>query len=91
MEYNVKIVRNHQLIAKKIKNEFIVLDANRGRLYRLNETAQMIWSYSNKSRTMNEIIQKIIIEFSIEPKKAEKDVTQFINRYLNTLFFTVKK
>lgn len=85
------IIRNHQTIAKKIQNEFIIIDPNKGNLFKLNTTAQAIWKYTRIQKSVKEIVHYIVNEFSVSEKKAQEDVIQFINKHLNILFFVINK
>lgn len=88
---NTEIIRNQQIIAKKIRGEFITLDANRGNLYRLNATAQAIWKSARVPKSIKDIVEEIVREFAVDRKKVVKEVVQFVNQHLDSLFFIVKK
>lgn len=93
MKINVKteIIRNNNAIAKKVKGDFIVIDVNKGALYRLNPTAQAIWKQTKVHKSVAQIIKEVTADFSVDKKRAEKETIQFIKRYLNSLFFIAQK
>lgn len=86
MNQHVILIRNNQIIARQIDGEFVVLDINVGKLYKLNPTAKIIWRFLAKPRTVDEIVERIINEFDISEKIARKEVSQFVNENLGTLF-----
>ncbi len=85
------IIRNKRVIAKKIGGEFIVLDANTGRLYRLNPTAEFVWKCLSKPRSLHDIVESITSEFLVDKQAATKDISLFIQTYLGKLFFVSVK
>ena len=86
---NTYISRNSSLISRKIRNEFIIFDPVKGKLYQLNPTAEIIWKYLRKKRKFTEIVDKITKEFDSSKKDAKKDVQKFIKTYLKTLFYII--
>lgn len=84
------ICRNKNVITKKIQNEFIVLDAAAGKLYKFNSTAEVIWKYLWRPRSLREITEKIIAEFLVNQPTAETEASEFIKKHLNKLFFLSK-
>lgn len=88
MNKNTKIVRNPNVIAKDISQEFIIIDPQTGNLYRLNETAKQIWKSTRTPKTIDLIIEDINSKFSTN-KKSEKEIVNFIQKHLNSLFYTV--
>ena len=89
MNPNTKIVRNPNVIAKKVNGEFIILDPNHGNLYNLNQTAQQIWNLTRRPLTIAQIIEQVNSKFLIENQKSKLEIIDFINKHLNSLFFTV--
>lgn len=84
-----KIVRNNQVIVKRVKHDLIILDPTKGNLYKLNSTAQAIWRTTKVPKTFEAIINTVTSKFSIDKKQAKKDIKQFINHHLNDLFIIV--
>lgn len=85
------IIRSNKVIARKISNEFIILDASRGSLYKLNSTAQAIWKSTRLKKSVKEIIKTISENFNISKKEIKEDVIQFVGKHLDILFYTVGK
>lgn len=80
-------IRNKQIIARQIQGEFVVLDINAGKLYKLNETAKVIWKFLAKPRSTTEIVEKVVTKFDVQEKVAKKEVQLFVNEHLGSLFF----
>lgn len=45
----------------------------------LNKTATRIWELIDGKNSKEDLIQKIIKEYDVEPKKAESEVKKFLN------------
>ena len=84
------IKRINGYVSKKIDDEYIVFDINKGKVYELNITAEYLWKYLWKPRKIMELITKIAVKFKISPIKAEKDIHFFISEYQNKLFYLKK-
>jgi len=82
----MKISRIRRLIAKKIDKEFIVFDTEKGRVFELNPTAELIWKSLSGWIEINELVRKIQREFAVKKTKVEKDVNAFVKKYSNKLF-----
>lgn len=89
MNLNTIVVRNPNVISKKVNGEFIILDPNHGNLYNLNETAYHIWKLTRRPVKISEVIEQVKAKFSVDSKAAQKQIEDFINKYSNTLFYKV--
>ncbi len=81
-----KIVRNKNLITRRIEGDFIILDVAKEKFYTLNSTALAIWKILIKPQTLDEITEAISIKFEIPQQKARKDVENFLNKFKGKLF-----
>lgn len=82
----MKIRRINRLIAKKIDGEFIIFDTENGLVYELNPTAETIWKLLSKEKTIEKLINEIVMKFDITHITAKKDILFFINKYQGKLF-----
>lgn len=76
--------RKSSLIAKKIQNEYIVIDPNSGSYYLLNETSEFIYHFLKKQRSIEEITKKMTETYKVSAKKAKIDTEDFIIRSLKS-------
>jgi hypothetical protein len=56
----------------------VVLDVKRGRMFRFNATGSRILQLVQSGADENEIVQKLVREFSADPATAETDTETFI-------------
>ena len=60
--------------------EAVLVLPSQGKIEVLNEIGARIWSVSDGTSTINEIINMICAEYSIDPDVARKDVLEFIEK-----------
>jgi len=56
----------------------VVLDVNRGRMFRFNQTASRILQLLRLGAERPEIVQMLVEEFSADPETAESDTNAFV-------------
>lgn len=80
------IKRNPSLIAKKINSKLILFDLYRSKIYHLNTTAEEIWRFTYKKKTIPQVIKHISTKFQIISGQAEKDVKNFLSKQSKDIF-----
>lgn len=81
------IKRKPNLLTQSIHNVFILIDPDEDNYFELNETAEVIWRFLWKKRTVSEIINKIISVYKAESKKAiSNEIIKFIDNTTNKIF-----
>lgn len=83
---NTVIKRSTSLIAKKINGELVLFDLYRSKIYHLNTTAEEIWKFTYKKKTILQIINHISTKFHITSVQAEKDVKNFVAKQPRDIF-----
>lgn len=74
------------LITKKIKKDFLVINAETENFYIFNETAELIFKLLTRKKSIQEITTKLCNKFEVSSQRVEKDIRRFISKYLNNLF-----
>jgi len=81
-----RIFENKSLFAtRKVDNEMILVPvrnniANMDEIYNLNELGCFIWAQIDAVNTKEIILNKIILEFDIDEKNANRDFDEFIKK-----------
>jgi Coenzyme PQQ synthesis protein D (PqqD) len=88
----LKSILSHSrsVVTRKTGNEYVLVPitnniADMNSVFTLNETGAFIWELIDGKRNVEEIINKLIIDYDIDKKNAEEDVLSFIenmNKYL---------
>jgi len=78
------LIRSRSVVSRVVAGETLIVPV-RGKvgdlasIYSFNNTGSLIWKLLETSRTLVELIAAVAQEFSVEPERAEQDVTQFVN------------
>ncbi len=73
-----KYIRNPAIISRIIDNELVLLNANTGDYYGLNEIGSAIWELINGSNGFKEIIDNLLEDYDVERSVLEADAAEFI-------------
>lgn len=88
----ILIKRSPKVISRKIKDQTYILDYVSGEIRILNEVAGFIWKLTKKKIKADEIVKKVRSEYKVDQKTANKDVSEFIDKYLKLgIFIEVKR
>ena len=72
----VRIGKN--IIWKKIANKIVILNNKNKDHYVLNETGILIWKHMTSGKSLNDTIEKISKEYSVNKEKTAKDIVRFL-------------
>jgi hypothetical protein len=84
MDFLDKIYKkSDSVVSRKIANEFILIPirqnvADLESIYTLNEVGARIWELTDGKMTMREIKEKIVEEFEVTAREAEKDIAEYL-------------
>lgn len=77
-------IKNPDFIFRKISEEMLLVPLRTNTkdlcIYTLNELGARIWELLDGKRKVSEIKDKIIEEFEVDSKEAEKDLVEFLER-----------
>jgi len=73
------IARSHEIAARVLDGEMMIMSARDSTLFSLNELGTMIWQAADGATSLEEIVaQKICPEYDVEPGQALKDSETFV-------------
>jgi len=80
---NVRFVRNHQVVSRKIEGELIIVPIRSGvgdlnSLYTLNPVGSVLWEFMTEGHTVPEMVQRICDEFDVTALQARRDIEAFL-------------
>jgi hypothetical protein len=73
------ILREPKVAARRVGTEMVILGLQDSTLFTLNEIAGVIWESADGSRSLDQIVAKIVNEFEVEREVAYADAVAFIN------------
>ncbi len=56
----------------------MIMSVRDSRLFNLNQVATMIWQAADGATTLEEIAQRICVEYDVEPGQALRDAEAFV-------------
>ena len=73
------IARSHEIAARELDGEMMIMSARDSTLFSLNELGTIIWQAADGATPLEEIVaQKICLEYDVEPAEALKDAETFV-------------
>jgi ABC-type sulfate transport system substrate-binding protein len=77
--------KNTELAWRVIDNEAVIIPLDEQtseseKINFLNETGTKIWELIDGKNTIKDIVEKILEEYDIDEKEAEKEVISFVNK-----------
>lgn len=72
------VSQNKEIAYRVIEDEAVILTPEDGMLHNLNPVATVIFESADGKRKVGDIIKKIIEEFDIEEKIAQRDCLNFV-------------
>ena len=72
---------SHQ-ISTTIGGEVVILNMNNGTYYGLEATGAYIWSLLEKPRTIQEIIDMVLLQYDVDRETCEREVEALVDELL---------
>jgi hypothetical protein len=70
--------KRHDVSARVIEGEMVVLDRGHGQIHQFNQTASFIWERCDGQRTLHDIARQLVENFAVDFSTALCDVTKVI-------------
>lgn len=77
-------LRTDDLVWQSIEDEIVALDLRSSNYFRLNGSGATLWTKLAEGSSLEEMVETLLREFSVESDQAKADVDAFIVR-LETL------
>jgi hypothetical protein len=73
------IARSHEIAARELDGEMMIMSARDSTLFNLNELGTVIWQAADGVTSLEEIVaQKVCPEFDVESAEALQDAEAFV-------------
>ena len=70
------------VVSRVVDREAVLVSPAQGKVRVLNEVGARIWVLADGSRTIREVAQCIVAEYSVEMAEAETDVQDFLRKLI---------
>jgi hypothetical protein len=84
LDPKARIVRKEGLIVESLSGQTVMLDPERDRYLRLNETGGMLWEALAEPRTMAELGAELAARTGIDAERADADAAAFVHGLLES-------
>ncbi|NHC45921.1 PqqD family protein [Motilibacter aurantiacus] len=71
-------IRSEGLAARSFDAETVVLDLEKSQYLTLNETGSLLYELLRQERTMDELVDAVVAEYSVDRATALRDVEAFV-------------
>ena len=73
-----KIVVSKDVVSCDLGGETAMLDMKEGIYYGLNEMGTIIWEYIQEPITLQEIVDKILVEYEVDEETCYRDLVELV-------------
>ncbi len=80
---NTVIYRNPTAISSDLDGESVILDMESGKYHSLDTTGTRVWELLEDKISFNDIVLKLMSEYSVEDQQCTTDVKEFINQLID--------
>ncbi|MBO4679614.1 MAG: PqqD family protein [Lachnospiraceae bacterium] len=80
MDKNKKLVLKKQIEVTDLAGEKVMIDFESGKYFLLKGVGNDIWDYLQKETTASEIVDKLLVEYDVEPEICETQVLDFLTK-----------
>lgn len=87
---NITYQINPDIIWKDADDTIYILQPDREEIHALNETGTLIWKLIGKGYSLTKVKTEFLYRYKVTASQAEKDIQEFINRYVMEKFLTTK-
>lgn len=71
--------RKQALTGAEIENDLVLMDIEQNKFFGMNEVGRTIWKLLETPITENQLVEKLLTHYDIEPDACRQDVTQFLD------------
>lgn len=72
------VIRDPELISSSLNRDVVMMDAESGTYYGLNETAGLIWQFLGDARPVAEVVAQLVEAYDVEPTRCEQEVLEVL-------------
>ena len=84
-----KIVISEHALIQKVSDEMVILDAESGQYYTLNELATEILEQFTQGCNLGEVLAYICEQYDVSEQEAQADITEIVNTLIDKKLVTL--
>lgn len=75
---STRVRRRDRVIAQSAAGTTVLLTMDGGKYYSLDEVGTRVWELTDGTRTVGEIVSKLVGEYEVQPEVLERDVLELL-------------
>lgn len=83
MNQDTVLSRSEDYISNEIDGEIVMMNIETGTYVSLNATGKSVWDLIEEPKVLNDIIEALVIEYSIDKETCVADLAPFIQQMLD--------
>jgi len=87
----ITFMKKKDVIYRIIDAQAVILTFRDSRLHTLNEVGTFIWEHLDGKKSVGDLITGVHGTFDVELKKADRDVTSFVENLMRYKLISVRK
>lgn len=91
MDLNQKITFADTVFAQEVDDEMVILDMESENYFGLDEVGTSIWQAMQEHGTLQEVFDALLEQYEVEPDVLEKDLSDFVEKLLESGLVEVSK
>jgi ornithine carbamoyltransferase len=91
MDLNQKIIFADTVFAQEVDDEMVILDMESENYFGLDEVGTAIWQAMQEKETLQEVFDTLLAQYDVEPEVLETDLSNFVQKLLESGLVEVKK
>lgn len=77
-----KYFQKKAIVQSKIDDETVMMDSDSGSYYGLNAVASVIWEHLKEEHTLDQLVDKLMLEYVVSRDQCLKETAQLLQQML---------
>ena len=77
-----RYIQRRGIVQSKIDDETVMMDAASGFYFGLNSVASVVWELLKEDRTLDQLVEKLMLEYAVSREQCIEETTQLLQQML---------
>lgn len=73
------VVRRPAIPSTELRDETVLLSLEQQSYFSMRATSQRIWQLLEQPRTLQQLLDALLLEYEVDPRQCEREVTAFMD------------
>ncbi len=89
MNLSQKVTVAKAVFSQEVDGEMVLLDMNSENYFGLDETGSAIWQAMQKTGSLQEVYEKMLVQYEVEPEVLQQDILNFVEKLIEVGVYTL--